>query len=167
MPAVLKYSLNFGLIWGLLVVFAEMLFFILPFQPHLINLFKLGIIILSMYFFMKYFRDKVNDGFLSLPEALRLGTNTGIAAGVIMGFVSFLLIQFGSDEMLDKLMRDMYTGQRFTPEEEAMLYQGFRSPFLVMMANCFTMAIFGFLCSLLFGFLLRKEKTIFKNKIKE
>ncbi len=167
MPTVLKYSLNFGLIWGLLVVFAEMMFYILPFQPEIVNLVKLAIIILSMYLFMKYFRDKVNEGYLSLPEALRLGTNTGIAAGVIMGFVSFLLIHFASDEVLDKLMRDMYTGQKFTAEEQAMVYQGFRSPFLVMMANCFTMAIFGFLCSLVFGFLLRKEKTIFKNKIKE
>jgi ABC-type spermidine/putrescine transport system permease subunit I len=109
----------------------------------------------------------VNGGFLSMPEALRLGANTGIAAGVIMAFVSFLLIQFGPADFLEKLMRDMYTGQKFSAEEEAMLYQGFKSPFLVMMANSFTMAIFGFVCSLLFGFLLRKEKTIFKNKIKE
>ena len=110
---------------------------------------------------------KVNSGFLSLPEAIRLGTNTGIAAGVIMGFVTFLLVQYGPQDLIDKMMRDLYTGQKFTAEEQSMVYEGFRSPLLIMMANCFTMAIFGFVTSLLFGFMLRKEKTIFKNKIKE
>ncbi len=102
-----------------------------------------------------------------MQEALRLGTNTGIAAGVIMGFVTFLLVQYGPQDLIDKMMRDLYTGQKFTAEQQAMVYEGFHSPLLVMMANCFTMAIFGFVTSLLFGFLLRKEKTIFKNKIKE
>lgn len=167
MPTVLKYSLNFGLLWGLCIAFSDMMFYVLPFQMEVVNLLKLGVIVFSMYLFLKYFRNKVNSGFLSLPEAIRLGTNTGIAAGVIMGFVTFLLVQYGPQDLIDKMMRDLYTGQKFTAEEQAMVYEGFRSPLLIMMANCFTMAIFGFVTSLLFGFMLRKEKTIFKNKIKE
>jgi len=167
MPAVFKYSLNFGLLWGLLVAFSDMMFYVLPFPMEVVNLMKLGVIIFSMYFFLKHFRNKVNNGYLTMPEAIRLGTNTGIAAGVIMGFVTFLLVQYGPQDLIDKLMRDLYTGQKFTAEQQAMVYEGFHSPLLVMMANCFTMAIFGFVTSLLFGFLLRKKKTIFKNKIKE
>jgi len=116
---------------------------------------------------MKYFRNKINGGFLSIPEAIRLGINTGIAAGVIAGFISFMVLTYGPQEFNEKLMRDLFSGKTFTSEEKEMLYQGLHSPFSLVISSSFLLAIIGFVTSLIFGFMLKKEKPIFKNKIKE
>ena len=167
MSPILRYSLNFGLLWGVIIVLSDLIFEVFPFSLVWVNAFKLGLIILSMYLFIRYYRNKVNGGFLSMPEALRLGFNTGAAAGVIAGFLSFLALTYGPQELTDKLMRDLFSGQSFTAEEKEKFYEGLHSPFNLAMSSSFLLAIIGFVTSLVFGFMLRKEKTIFKNKIEE
>lgn len=100
-------------------------------------------------------------------ESFRIGVNTGFLAGLVTVFLNFIIVKFASHEFIDKLMHDLYSGEKLSVEkQEEAIDLMLQHPFTVLIFMSTSIAIIGFVSALTFGFLLKKEKTTFKNKVK-
>ncbi len=95
-PKTGKYSLNFGLILGLIsVVFGLMLFFMDAHYSQDSANTVIGLVITTAVILWGiYSFRKANDGFLTLGQALKLGAGIGLVAGIVWVIYVLILSNF-------------------------------------------------------------------------
>jgi len=100
--------MNYGAVLGLLLACMALFLWFLGFDeqqsviPSLLNnLLIIGFIIYAISFY----RDNVNDGFISYSQSLKLGTTIAFFSSVIMAFYSFIYITYLNTDMLTEILK--------------------------------------------------------------
>ncbi|MEX0275797.1 MAG: DUF4199 domain-containing protein [Flavobacteriaceae bacterium] len=104
-PKIGKFSLNYGLLLGVIsVIFSLMLFFQEMHYERNFAIQAIGIVILfavAAYAISQF--KKANNGHLSLGQALKIGTGVAVVGGVISLIYFFLLSNVIEPDYMDKV----------------------------------------------------------------
>jgi hypothetical protein len=57
-----------------------------------------------LFYIIGYYRDHINDGFISYSESLKLGTSVAFFSSVIMAFYTLIYITYLSPDMLNDMI---------------------------------------------------------------
>ena len=102
-----KFGMNYGAVLGLILILIALLSWVLGVDeqesmiPSIIN----NIVIIGfLYYSILQFRDKINNGFISYSESLKLGTTVAFFSSVIMAFYTFIYISYLNPDMLANIM---------------------------------------------------------------
>ena len=102
-----KFGMNYGAVLGLILILIALLSWVLGIDeqesmvPSIIN----NIVIIGfLYYSILQFRDKINNGFISYSESLKLGTTVAFFSSVIMAFYTFIYISYLNPDMLANIM---------------------------------------------------------------
>ena len=99
--------MNYGAVLGLILILIALLSWLLGIDeeesivPSIIN----NIVIIGfLYYSILQFRDKINNGFISYSESLKLGTTVAFFSSVIMAFYTFIYISYLNTDMMANIM---------------------------------------------------------------
>lgn len=111
MPNFMKNALNSGLIFGIILVIIQLLFWMFNFIPVgigpglLVLLLNLVISVAALVIFTKMYRDKEMGGFMTYGQAFRYGWVVYMVAAVIGVIYSIIFNEFIDPEYMDRVMQ--------------------------------------------------------------
>lgn len=114
-----------------------------------------------IYLFKKY--KELNDGYMTLGQALGAGTLAVTVGGAISSIIFALYIQFVDDSsikyMMQKQNEELYnSGMSVEQIEAAESMQGmFQGPLFIIIAGAIGSAIIGFIISLIVGLIMKRN----------
>lgn len=133
-----------------------------------LNWFKnLAMIAITYYFIhiaVRQHRQVDRGGYLTVGNGIGLGTLAGVVAGVVGAVWAYVFFTFIAPEMMDtikeiSLQQMQEQGQSAEQAEKAMeMMSFFFSPTFFTMMVIFMSVVFGFLCGLVSGLILKKDK---------
>ncbi len=167
-PKTGKFSLNYGLILGLIsVVFGLMLFFMDAHYSQDSANTVIGLVITTAVILWGiYSFRKANDGFLTLGEALKLGAGIGLVAGIVWVIYVVILSNFLDPAFASKVAEAQKAAAEaageMSPEQIEQQYQGTTNYFWFYypVALIFNVII-GFLVGLVGGLIFKKAKPAY------
>ncbi len=123
----------------------------------------------SSYYFihaaLKSHRDEDLGGYVSVGQGIGMGTLAGLVSGVLSAIWFFIFTTFIATDMLDKIkevtVQQMQEkgGQSAEQVEKAMeMMSFFFNPVFFAMVIVLSSIFFGFLCGLVAGLALKKDK---------
>jgi len=171
-----KVALPFGILFGILIIF---IMFSLYFYD--VNLFEdktsavlislltnLVLPILFIFLAVKQYKQKPNDGFLSIGQALKIGISLMIIAGIISGIYNILFNHFVPEYMEQSYEFLAATMKKDNPsltteqiESTISIQKKFSSPWIVFPLGLVVMSFIGLIYSLIIGAIFKKERPIF------
>jgi hypothetical protein len=99
--------MHYGAILGLSLALIALFMWVLAFDDKesvipsaLNNLVTIGF----LFYIIGYYRDHINDGFISYSESLKLGTSVAFFSSVIMAFYTLIYITYLSPDMLNDMI---------------------------------------------------------------
>ena len=163
MTPIFRFSLVYGMLLGLALLLVEAaLYFIAPSMTYP-EIVQIVVLLVLAYFFVRHYKESVEEGYLILGDAMRIGLMTGFAAGIIVGFVNFLYIKHIDSSVLEELNAIISKNNNLTDAEKADSIAALYSPMYHVAVQCFVWSIFAFVSFLIVGLFLKKEKTIFED----
>ena len=103
-----KFSMHYGAFLGLSLVAIALIFWLLGVDeqqsilPSIIN----NIVVIGfLIYVIIYYRDNINNGYISYFEALKLGTSVAFFSSVIMAFYTFIFITYLNPDMLANILK--------------------------------------------------------------
>ena len=159
-----KSAKSYGAMLGLALIIYSLLLWMLDATTNRgLSFISYGIMIAGIFIAIKSFRDHEQGGYITYKRALWLGTLTSVFAGIITSFFAYLLYTFIDPGLIDKtyvIMEQAYydAGMSDNQIEAAMVIaKRFTNPVMMM--------VFGFLGSVLVGFIFSLILSIFlKNE---
>lgn len=123
----------------------------------------------STYYFiqaaLKSHRDEDLGGYVSIGQGIGLGTLTGLITGLLSAIWFYIFTSFIATDMMDKIkeisMQQMQEqgGQSAEQAEQAMeMMSFFFNPIFFAIVVVISSVFFGFLCGLVAGLVLKKDK---------
>lgn len=122
---------------------------------------------LSFVFFgIKYYRDKENNGVISLGKAIILGLLISILVGIGVGIADYIYTtlinpDFAADYLKGKLqtMESTLSPEEFKIKKDELIQQmeDYGSPIFMAFIMFITVVLIGFVISLISGFILQKK----------
>ncbi len=163
-----KTALNFGLILGgISLVYSLMLFFLdIHYQGETAtSMIGYALLIGLVLWAIMHFK-KNNDGYISLPEALKTGVGTALISAIIVCIYTIVMIQYLDPEFLDKSIE--YQKQKMLQENPEIsvesvnkmfdMQKEFSGPFIISGFIIILNLFFGFIISLIVGLIVKKSK---------
>lgn len=117
------------------------------------------------YTALKSFRNEDLGGYVSVGQGIGLGTLAGLITGIISAVWFFIFTSFIATDMMDKikeitLQQMQEQGQSAEQAEQAMeMMSFFFNPVFFAIVVVISSVFFGFLCGLVAGLVLKKEKA--------
>ena len=108
-----NYVLRFGIIGGLISSILGTLNWILIAHPlgvsasQTVGYISIAVSLLCIPFGVKYFRDKLNDGYVNFGQAFQIGLGITVVAGIVMAIHSILFFVFQKEEFLEWQKQDL------------------------------------------------------------
>ena len=103
-----RFAMNYGAVLGLLLVSIALILWILGVEEQrsiipsiLNNMVVIGFLIYAI----TYYRDNINNGYISYFESLKLGTSVAFFSAVIVAFYTFLYVTYLSPDMLANILK--------------------------------------------------------------
>ena len=122
----------------------------------------------SAYFFthaaLKSYRDQDLGGYVSVGQGIGLGTLAGVITGIISAVWFYIFTSFIATDMMDRIkeisLEQMQAqGQSAEQAEQAMeMMSFFFNPVFFAIVVVISSVFFGFLCGLVAGLVLKKDK---------
>jgi hypothetical protein len=167
----LKYSLNFGAIIGLLLIAVSLLSSALNMeQAGVFDMLAYLILIGGMVYSMRNYRDNVLGGFITFEKSLGLGTTIGIGVAVIVSFFTYIYTTFFDSELIELLqqtLRDqILSDESWTTEQKEQQLNNLEKavvPSSISLLGFMGFSFFGFLFSLVISLFLRKNKPFLEG----
>ena len=150
---VLKFG-SYGLIVGFIIFFIHLFFGIdnLDYSTNEILGYISIFLSLSFIFFgIKHYRDKENDGFISLGKAIKIGVLIALLVGLGIAFADFVYTKFIDPSF-------------FATYEQQLIDQGKEDEIIKMTSTTAALfmlvlvTIIGFIISLISGIILQRKK---------
>lgn len=163
---VLNYSAIFGLV---LVAFALLTELLALEENYVMSALQLALVVGGVYWVILRIRDQLLDGFISYSKVIRLALMISFLGGIILGFYTYLSLEYFNQEQIDLLFETTYTqleeqGLNDTQIESAMtMYEEIYTPRTLAIMSVFMIMFTGFMSSLLFGILLKNEPVTLQN----
>lgn len=128
------------------------------------NLVLIGITFYFIHTALQQRRQRDLGGYLSVGQGIGLGTLAGLVSGVISAVWFYLFTSFIATDLMDQIkevtlqqMQDQ--GQSEEQAEQALEMMGFFfSPVFMGIMVTLSSTFFGFLCGLVSGLILKKDK---------
>ncbi len=150
---VLKFG-SYGLLVGFIIFFIHLFFGIdnLDYSTNEILGYVSIFLSLSFIFFgIKHYRDKENDGFISLGKAIQIGALIAILVGLGIAFADFVYTKF-----IDPTFFATYEQQLIDKGREDEIIKMTSTTAALFMLVLVT--IIGFIISLISGIILQRKK---------
>ena len=163
-----KFGMNYGAVLGLILILIALLSWVLGVDeqesmvPSIIN----NIVIIGfLYYSILQFRDKMNNGFISYSESLKLGTTVAFFSSVIMAFYTFIYISYLNPDMLANIMymteQAVLESNPEISEEELELAlemtNNFTQPHWLMIMGVLSGTFMGFFYSAIISFFVKNN----------
>ncbi|MEZ4786824.1 MAG: DUF4199 domain-containing protein [Flavobacterium haoranii] len=129
----------------------------------------LGFIILIVFIYIPInIYKKSNEGYLSLSESFKIGLGVGLISALISILYIYIFANFIEPEFVNNILEIEIEKMKSssTPAENIkQAYNMMKNYMLPMMFGgiIFVNLFFGFIFSLIIGFILKKDKTVFQN----
>ncbi len=165
--------MNYGAVLGLILILVALLSWVLGVDeqesmvPSIIN----NIVIIGfLYYSILQFRDKMNNGFISYSESLKLGTTVAFFSSVIMAFYTFIYISYLNPDMLANIMymteqAVLESNPEISEEELDLALEmtgNFTQPHWLMIMGVLSGTFMGFFYSAIISFFVKNNNP---NKI--
>ncbi|MBC2839434.1 DUF4199 domain-containing protein [Robiginitalea sp. SC105] len=164
-PKTGKYSLNYGLILGVIgVAFALMLFLVDAHttQSPVIQVVNIVISVAVIFWGILSFK-KANGGLLSIGEALKLGAGIAVIAALIQVLYTILMANVLDPDFATKIMEarmaDASSTQNMTPEQiEQSIEMGKKFFWFGYPVMLIVSVVFGLIIGLVGGLIFKKSE---------
>lgn len=173
-PSLFKYSINYGLITGLiLVVYSLLLYFTNLNLDQTMGYISFLILAACIFFTGKHYRDSVLHGSIAYAQALGLGVLVGVFASVLLGFFSYLELKFIDPSIIDKQLE--LTQQKMVEKglneeqlEMAMkVTKQWMTPAMSFIISIFSFAFISLIISLITSIFIRKDTNPFDTAMQD
>ncbi|MCF8321566.1 MAG: DUF4199 domain-containing protein [Flavobacterium sp.] len=169
-----KSALLYGVLFGIIMIFEFVIMYVIG-MKSLVNS-NIGLIvnianylvlpILFIFLGCQNYKNKINNGFISLGESLKVGISTTFMAAFIYATFNVLFnILFPDfiDEMIAISKEAMISKTpNLTPEqleEGIIMMKKFMNPFIVFPVTLAMYSFFGLIYSLIIGSIVKNEKS--------
>lgn len=166
--SLLKSTMNYGAMMGLaLIIYSLLLWMFDATTNQWLGYLSLLITLAGIILATRAFRDQEQGGSITYGRALAVGTLTVVFAGVITSFFTYLLYTVIDPGLIEKtyaVMEQAYyeAGMSDDQIEMAMkMAQRFTNPVMMAVFGFMGSAFFGFLISLITSIFLKKEESPF------
>ena len=161
-----KAAMNYGLYMGLALVLNSVVFYVTgkPFSEVTAYL-TYAIIIGSLVWSMRSFRDALDEKGLSYSRALGFGTLLSLFASLIVAFYTFVLYKIIDPGLLGKFMifleeSLLKTGSPENKVEIMMnMYKKVLTPLIFSIGQIFSVTFWGFIFSLIIAIFFKKQPS--------
>ena len=156
----LNYSAIFGLVLVAFSLFTELLGLE---ESYVMSALQLAVIVGGIYFIIKKIRDDIMEGHISYGKVVRLALMVSFLGGIILGFYTYLSLEYFNKEAIDLLFEATYeelNKQGLSEEQIATtmtMYEDIYTPSSLAIMNVFMVMFTGFISSLLLGAILKNE----------
>ncbi len=166
-PSFLKISFKYGVLIGLGLIAASILFqFVFPDKGRTNLVVSILIMLVGLYLASKTWRDYYKEGYLSYNQALGFGSLTFFFASLVLGFFTFLLYQFLYPQGLENALLEaekgiLETNPNITEQELELalsISRTFINPIVMGLLSTLFYSFLGFLGSLISSALVKREK---------
>jgi hypothetical protein len=169
--SLLQNVMNYGLITGLIIVAYSLLIYIIGQSLNQALSYVTFIILAAcIYLFTKQYRDKENDGFLPYGKGFNVGLLTGLFAGILLAFFTYIEITLIDPTIIDKQLDLMQQKllQKGMPEDQVEqmmeMSKKYTTPGKMFFSSIVSFTFWSALISLITAALLKKEPSPFDTK---
>ncbi len=162
-PNLLKSTLNYGGLLGLILVVFSMILWMLNLSLNKsLGYLSYIIIIAGLFIFLKLFRDQEMGGYISYGKALGAGLLIIVFSGLVTAAYSYILFKFIDPGLVEKmaLMAEEQLYERGMTDDQIEVAVNAQKMFM----KPGILAIFGLFGHVFFGFLLTLIVSIFVKK---
>lgn len=128
---------------------------------------SLVMLVITAYFIhtaIRLYRDQDNGSYLTLGNGIGLGTLAGLVAGIISAVWTVIFMQFIAPDLVDTIkqvqmekMQEQGQSEEQIEQLMAMSSFAFSPPFMAVIV-ALSSVFFGFLCGLISGLVLKRER---------
>ena len=156
---VLTISLLSLLIWSLVDVVDNTMGEVIGYSSMVISL-------LFVFFGIKHFRDKENNGIVNFPKALLIGVLISLIVAMAFGVLDLIYVKFINPGFMTDYYDGMVEQAQSLPKEEFEMRKAelesekemFSNPFMHFFIMSMMVFVIGFIISLLSALLLQRKK---------
>ncbi len=171
-----KSSINFGITFGIIMVLQFVIMYVLNINPQespaigvVINILNYLILPFALiYLAANNYKTKINQGFISMGETIKVGLTVCVIASLIYG-VFYLIFDFivpkFKEELLIKIQEiTIKQNPTLTSEQLKMsmkFVKIFMNPYIVVPFTIIMYCVIGLIHSLIVGVIIKKNKPVF------
>jgi hypothetical protein len=169
----LKVGMSYGAIYGLGASVVTFLFYFLgaDLQSKIPQLLGYIILITTIVYAIKNYRDKDLNGAISYGHALGTGVLVGLFGGIITAFFTVLLFTFIDPELIEKIISkatEQMTEKGMTEEQMDMgirMTRKFMTPGFLFIFAMIGSAFMSLIFSLIIAAIMKKDPNPFRNEL--
>jgi hypothetical protein len=159
-------AMSYGLYMGLALILNSVVFYVMgsPFAPASAYI-SYAIIIASIAWSMKTYKENNSEAGVSYGRALGLGTLQSLFASMILAFFTFVLYKLVDKTLIDKFLAFLEeqllksgTGENQIDTVMTM-YRKVMTPLVYSLAQIFSVTFYGFIFSLILAIFFKKQST--------
>ncbi len=161
-----KYILKYGVIGGLTSSILGTLNWFLIAKPigvsasQAVGYISITLSLLCIPFGVRYFRDKLNQGFVSFTQAFKIGLGITCVAGIVMAIQSILFFAFQKEEFLEWQKNDLSEAELAAFNEQlAQMPEFAYSPWFQGIVMFLMVFLIGAVVNLISALALKQEPT--------
>lgn len=162
-----KVALNYGIYLGIASVFLSVIIYatgMLYTQDWKVGTVNFLVMIAVIFLGIKKYKE-FNDDSLTVPQALKTGIGIALIGGIIAVIYTLIFTNFIEADYMDKIMevQQQAMTERFPDmsdeqiESQLEMVKKFSSPWMTSAFALVGSIFFGFIISLIVGFILKKE----------
>lgn len=168
-----KVASTHGLVVGIVLIVMALLVWVADMQQAFwMKYLNWAVVIGSVYYSMKTWRDQHLGGSISYSQALGYGVLVMFFASILFGFYNIIYINYLDPESIQRSMdflEETYYAQGRSEEQIEMLLEvasGMQTPFIQAISTIFGTTFLGLLISLIVALFIRKDGDPFQEAMK-
>ena len=165
-----KPAMSTGLVLGLVLMIVSLIQNVMEmFGSVVFQYLSYIILIAGLILSIKYYRDQVQNGFISYGQVVGFGVLTALFAGIISAFLMFLYLKFVDGSMIayifDKTEQDLYSKNMSDEQIDSTLaaMKNFTNPGMIAVLAVISNVFFGLIVSLIAGIFMKNEQDELPN----
>lgn len=171
-----KSALPYGVLFGVLITFMTISIYYFEINMYedkqmawMVSLMSYLVLPLALIFLaVKNFKEKINEGYLSLVDGLKIGVVVMLIAALISGIFNAIYMQLFPEylEEMFRLMEENMIKQSPSMTQEQLdqmmsISKKFMSPWITIPVSIAIYSLVGLIYGLIFGTIFKKERPIF------
>jgi len=165
--SILRYSTYGSITLGVLFAFGMLIGGSIDYSTsEIFGYASMIISLLFVFFGIKHFRDKENNGIVSFKKALQIGVLISLIVAIVFGIIDFIYVKFINPDFMTEYyahsveqFRTTLSEAEFQVKLEELESQKdlFMNPFLTFLVMTMTVFVLGFIISLISSLILQRK----------
>lgn len=173
--SVVRNAINYGVLLGIVLIIADLLFYMLNVsRESIFRYLNLILILVGLIMGILNYRNQINEGLISYEKSLGSGVLIGFFASVIVAIYMVIFLKFIDPGMIDEMLRkaeekmlDQNPSMLDEDLEAAMKYTKiFRSPVWMSIWSIIGSTFVSFIASLIISIFTRKKDNSFESNFR-